>query len=441
MNNIDLPSLEEFYVAYIDILGYKQFFDDHPEKFQSLLCAIHVCFKGIKKSLKDMNNLLWGEKDNNGFGLRFFSDNLVIFCKNSKDLSSKIALLNLVLFVKDVQRIFMDHKLFIRGGITKGLFAYDENYVFGKALIDAVNIEEQEAKNPRIVIHEIVVNDIYAKYIFNDHVTSESLKKFEDVSKLFKTDTSIELVKRCGDICCIFCKIISEIPFVMPIDIERRLYSIQEKLNNIRCQINSGNSFDFEKIFKELKSFEPFFSSIFHGAAAAMRELYVKYENIISSSSCYFDEDDKKYVVDYLEFENYADIVVLLKPSYFKRISPEHDEIFASINLDEKSYKEQLRYKLSYHKRMTVNILLDDKEKYNKFIEEYDKYLNGLIKKNEIPKYEESVLKKHLWTLRYHNDKCKKQGFDDLLIECVIAIGKNSSIYVKEIGQHKLECA
>ena len=47
---------KEYYVSYIDILGYKQFFIDHPDREESLLDAISTCYQNIIRKIKMLNS-------------------------------------------------------------------------------------------------------------------------------------------------------------------------------------------------------------------------------------------------------------------------------------------------------------------------------------------------------------------------------------------------
>ena len=54
--------------------------------------------------------------------------------------------------ISEIQRDFtINHNLFLRGGITLGNVSYNEDYIFGDGLIEAVNIEETTVY-PRIVL-------------------------------------------------------------------------------------------------------------------------------------------------------------------------------------------------------------------------------------------------------------------------------------------------
>ncbi|MDE5825819.1 MAG: hypothetical protein K2H91_14240, partial [Lachnospiraceae bacterium] len=73
----------------------------------------------------------------------------------------------------DIQRNFiLQYDLFLRGGITIGTLSFNDDFIFGQGLIDAVELEET-ARYPRIIIGKTVLD-----YVLQSHfVKPEDLKK------------------------------------------------------------------------------------------------------------------------------------------------------------------------------------------------------------------------------------------------------------------------
>jgi hypothetical protein len=91
---------------------------------------------------------------------KIFSDNVLICCKESKDTLSTLSLVSFLRLVATIQRVFFERPLLIvRGGITKGPLYLTNDFVGGKALIDAVELEST-AVYPRIVVADCILNEL-----------------------------------------------------------------------------------------------------------------------------------------------------------------------------------------------------------------------------------------------------------------------------------------
>jgi hypothetical protein len=92
----------------------------------------------------------------------FFSDSIVISAKSTDVIASQLVL---DLVAKLSLRLWQDHDLLIRGGITIGLLFHKENGpLFGPAMNRAYFLESKEAINPRVLIdHECLSNYLKAE--------------------------------------------------------------------------------------------------------------------------------------------------------------------------------------------------------------------------------------------------------------------------------------
>lgn len=149
MDITKIPKLKNYYIAYFDILGYKAFFADEKDH-QIFLHEILSIVQDVKDHTKQAKNYLI---DNIQY--RAFSDNFIFyFEENAQDEFADFnALSTLSFLMSNIQkRILAQYEILIRGAITKGQFYFDDNIVFGNALIRAVEIEAETAIYPRIVI-------------------------------------------------------------------------------------------------------------------------------------------------------------------------------------------------------------------------------------------------------------------------------------------------
>lgn len=162
MGNNDPKSIKSYYIAYFDILGYKQFFDNNPDKVPGFLEMIHEGIQGTISKIKGANqSILAASIALMNIEIRVFSDNILLCLEEMEVPFERVRLLAFIIMVAEIQRGFITQcNLFVRGGIIKGMLSINPDYVFGKGLIDAVTMEEK-AVYPRIEIASEIVNLLY----------------------------------------------------------------------------------------------------------------------------------------------------------------------------------------------------------------------------------------------------------------------------------------
>jgi|GEM_PF-4486438 len=423
---IDKAPQKKHYVAYIDILGYKKFFDAHPDKVEILLDAMSNGYQNIVHGINIMNSFFFVDKK---IELRCFSDNLVVFCEVPDKSGFKQTLMLLVEAVKQIQRILLfDYGLFVRGAIVKGQFAANEMFVFGRALIDAVKSEENDAVNPRIIVSQPVVNDMQADWLYDDPATQSVYNDFVKVFSLFESSSNYELANKCYTAYRLFDDIVSEIPFVVPVEDIKRLDKTRNYFNDMMHIIknNRNNTSILEQVYKKLLGEKTDMLDIFNSVAQRRNYQIVDYINTMAASSFYKDQDDW-FIVDYLNMPDFThifkpEVLKLLLGSFFKAFSdfPEIVEEATGI-LDAAKLNDVRSNILSLHRKAVLHTLKNDAENYKQ-------YTLG-----NIENYDERVIKKHLWSMQYHNWHCKRFGFDDMKIDCTLSIGKNSFLFIENI--------
>lgn len=137
---------KQYYIAYFDILGYKDFFEDKEADVQDFLqrnISIINDTAGITNNESDISHLA---------KYKAFSDNCIILIEDD-DISEKDTMLFLAKQLSMLQLKFLkDYKIPIRGAITKGEAFVNESIVFGKGLISVVELEGKRAIYPRIIL-------------------------------------------------------------------------------------------------------------------------------------------------------------------------------------------------------------------------------------------------------------------------------------------------
>ena len=163
----------EYYVAYFDVLGYKEAFKKSEDVSAKLVEAIESSIKTTKDLVSIFNNQI-GEiiDDVAKIEYKIFSDNVLICRKKREYILSDLDLISFLRLIATIQRVFCDRaRLIVRGGITKGPLYFTDDFVSGKALIDAVGLEES-AVYPRILVDDCILSDL------NPKIQNDFMKKF-----------------------------------------------------------------------------------------------------------------------------------------------------------------------------------------------------------------------------------------------------------------------
>ena len=159
----------EYYVAYFDVLGYKEAFKKSEDVSVKLVKSIEQSIDLMKQIVSTHNTIL-GELTEKlpEIEYKVFSDNILICYKEKKEPLSELSLVSFLRLVATIQRVFFElSHLIVRGGITKGPLYLTNDLVGGKALIDAVELEES-AVYPRIIIDDCILNELNSFKMQND---------------------------------------------------------------------------------------------------------------------------------------------------------------------------------------------------------------------------------------------------------------------------------
>jgi len=163
----------EYYVAYFDVLGYKDAFKKSEDVSAKLVDAIEFSIGMMKDIVSIVNTPIDNlTEETPKIEYKIFSDNVLICYKEMKDDLSALSLVSFLRLVATIQRVFFERPhLIVRGGITKGPLYLTKDFVGGKALIDVVELEES-AVYPRIVVDNCILSDL------NPKIQNVFLKKF-----------------------------------------------------------------------------------------------------------------------------------------------------------------------------------------------------------------------------------------------------------------------
>lgn len=150
--NSNKNSAEIRIVAYIDILGYKNFVnewlvdDDLAIKIESTLTKAIEWVGGEKALLRSKEN---------DWKVKFFSDSIIISVQNNA-----LGILNIVQGLSSFQRQMIDSGFLIRGAITIGKHLESKLSLLSQALVEAYELESHLAVFPRILISNKLLEEI-----------------------------------------------------------------------------------------------------------------------------------------------------------------------------------------------------------------------------------------------------------------------------------------
>ena len=166
-----IPLESEHLIVFLDILGYKNKISDNPSENSQFIMDVEKLTELIKATPSDSQT-----KYNENVGVRYFSDNFLIYYKMGNHPSSEHELSflrSLLERISCIQFHFLArHHMMIRGGITIGNFYANKDIVFGKGLVESYHLESKTAKYPRIVMDEKTfqrLNDMAENISFRNH--------------------------------------------------------------------------------------------------------------------------------------------------------------------------------------------------------------------------------------------------------------------------------
>lgn len=170
--------IKEYYIAYFDLLGYRKFFQNNPDKIADFLQIIHAAVSNTQNYIQEISSSFIGGNLGKLFiRTKVFSDNILLCLETDTSPIEYPRFLAFLTIVADIQRNYiLQHGLFLRGGITIGKLSFNDDYIFGQGIIDAVELEET-AKYPRIIIGQTIID-----FVLQTHfVKQDDLQKACDI--------------------------------------------------------------------------------------------------------------------------------------------------------------------------------------------------------------------------------------------------------------------
>lgn len=161
---LELLESKEYYIAYFDILGYKNFFDNiSKEMADTIVSSIYEGISGTKRYLELLSKFgITTLIEDIKIDFIGFSDNFTFTLHVGDNQYEIYRLLSFLSIIADIQRNFaIKYGLLVRGGIVKSEAYIRENIIQGSGIIKAVNLEN-EAVYPQIIIDNSIYNYIHS---------------------------------------------------------------------------------------------------------------------------------------------------------------------------------------------------------------------------------------------------------------------------------------
>ena len=160
----------DYYVAYFDVLGYKERFNNGKEVVQDFIDDLCSAIDDTIAVVNDMQSSKILKLAQIDFQQRIFSDNVLVCLKKGDTTLEPVRILTFLQTIIDIQRKFvLEHGILLRGGISVGQLYIDESRLVGEVLIKVVAMEHA-VKYPFIAIDDTVMEvltSLTAKYADN----------------------------------------------------------------------------------------------------------------------------------------------------------------------------------------------------------------------------------------------------------------------------------
>lgn len=145
-------------LAYLDVLGAKNFMSKESEKFLNDLNSIYFnVFHSVA-----LTNMF----DKREIFFKIFSDNILLAINlKDNDALRETKIETILNLVGNLSNDALRHGYLLRGAITEGEFFQDDIFVYGKALLEAIKLEEKIATYPRIIA-EGTIKEALPQYFY-----------------------------------------------------------------------------------------------------------------------------------------------------------------------------------------------------------------------------------------------------------------------------------
>jgi hypothetical protein len=152
----DVLPYSDYYVAYLDILGFKDLVKSKEHKDRK---KIYEYFKLIEEITSDLKKIE-SQKD---IGAIIISDSVILSVPFGAEEDENIdKLRKLCIAIQKIQFKLAEIDIWLRGAISSGEAYFDskKNQIVGPAYINAYLLEERLAINPRVILDNKLINEL-----------------------------------------------------------------------------------------------------------------------------------------------------------------------------------------------------------------------------------------------------------------------------------------
>lgn len=175
-----MKTVKDTYCIFLDILGFSQLIKEASDEGLSndLLKKFSDVFENSYIFL-DYNffngNTIF---DDAKIRVKSFTDNIVIAVEiESGHGESEFA--DILMSCSTFQFVMALEGYFVRGAFVRGELYLDERIVFGNAILEAFNLENKVARDPRIILSEGVLSDVRKHLEF--YTNPENSPQYDDI--------------------------------------------------------------------------------------------------------------------------------------------------------------------------------------------------------------------------------------------------------------------
>lgn len=181
MNDKYEDKYTESYIAFLDILGFKNLVGRVPCN------EIVELFKKIRNPLEDISigKIMI---DTSKVKIKVMSDSICFHIATREDY----ALYSIIAVCQDFQceLLRLTEPILVRGAIVCGEIFQNEDITFGPGFIKAWSLEENEAKNPRIIFEEDVLENGIEKIRAKKDLTEDENSLIDALKGMISDDKS-----------------------------------------------------------------------------------------------------------------------------------------------------------------------------------------------------------------------------------------------------------
>ena len=159
--------MKKFFILYFDILGYQK---KASANSLDLFNTINLCIEKIKYVIEN-NKIMYPTSD---VKLKVFSDNFFLCSENDYQ--------QLIFIASNLQADLLSDDVFIRGALLYGDLIYTDDFIYGKGIIDAHDIESNIAIFPRIIIDD----SYFIGAIAIENSKSEEPRNIDEIRNVIK---------------------------------------------------------------------------------------------------------------------------------------------------------------------------------------------------------------------------------------------------------------